>query len=251
MIIRKSPKDIEKMKIAGRVCYDVFEAVEEKIKPGMSTLDVDKICEEVCRGEGAKPAFKGLYGFPGSACISVNDEVIHGIPSGEKILKEGDIVSVDFGAYKNGFAGDSTRTYIVGGKTSKIARDLVRVTREALYAGIDMCVPGNRLGDVGYAIQSYCESRGFSVVKEYVGHGIGKSVHEDPNVPNYGIKGKGLRLTEGMALAIEPMINAGKADIEILPDKWTVVTADGSLSAHWEHTVVITADGPIITTDKN
>ena len=251
MIIRKSPRDIEKMKTAGRVCYDVFEAVAEKLKPGMSTLDVDKICEEVCRKEGAIPAFKGLYGFPGSACISVNEEVIHGIPSSEKILKEGDLVSVDFGAFKNGFNGDSTRTYIVGEKTSKIARDLCRVTREALYAGIDMCVPGNRLGDVGSAIQTYCEKRGFSVVREYVGHGIGKSIHEDPNVPNYGIKGKGLRLTEGMALAIEPMINAGGAGIELMPDKWTVVTADGSLSAHWEHTVVITGDGPVITTDKN
>ena len=251
MIIRKTPWDIEKMKQAGRVCYDVFEEIGTKIKAGMSTQDLDEICEKICAKENAKPAFKGLYGFPGCACISVNDQVIHGIPSKDTILKEGDLVSVDFGAYKNGFAGDSTRTFIVGGKSSKIGEELCRVTREALYAGIDKCIAGNRIGDIGNAIQEYCESRGFSVVKEYVGHGIGKSVHEDPNVPNYGIKGRGLRLTEGMCLAIEPMINAGKADIEILPDKWTVVTADGSLSAHWEHTVAITADGPVITTDKN
>ena len=248
MIIRKSPRDIEKMKVAGLVCYNVLEEVGNQIKEGMSTLDLDKICFDICIKEGAIPAFKGLYGFPGSACISVNDEVIHGIPNANKILSEGDIVSVDFGASKNGFNGDSTRTYIVG-KGSPIAEDLVKTTRDALYRGIDMCYPGKRLGDVGNAIQEYCESRGFYVVREYVGHGIGKSIHEDPNVPNYGVKGRGLRLTEGMCLAIEPMINAGTAKIEILPDKWTVVTADGSLSAHWEHTVAITKDGPVITTE--
>jgi len=250
MIIRKTPRDIEKMKIAGRVCYNVFEEVGSKLKEGMSTQDVDDICEKVCLLEDAVPSFKGLYGFPGSACISVNDEVIHGIPNTQRILKAGDLVSVDFGACKAGFNGDSTRTFIVGGKGSKIAEDLVRVTEEALYKGIDECVIGNRLGDVGYAIQSYCESRGFYVVREYVGHGIGKSIHEDPNVPNYGRKGTGVRLSEGMTLAIEPMINAGTAKIEILPDKWTVVTADGSLSAHFEHTVAITKNGPVITTKK-
>ena len=251
MIIRKTPRDIEKMKIAGRVCYDVFEEVGSKLKEGMSTLDVDEICERICRLENAIPAFKGLYGFPYSACISVNDEVIHGIPNAKRILKNGDLVSVDFGATKGGYNGDSTRTFIVGGKSSKIGEELTKVTREALYAGIDQCIIGNRLGDIGYAIQSYCEKRGFYVVREYVGHGIGKSIHEDPNVPNYGRKGTGVKLTEGMTLAIEPMINAGTANIEILPDKWTVVTADGSLAAHWEHTVAITKDGPVITTDKN
>lgn len=251
MIIRKSISDIEKMKIAGRVCYDVFEEIGTKLKEGMSTYDVDMICESVCIKEGAKPSFKGLYGFPGNACISVNDQVIHGIPSKDVILKNGDLVSVDFGAYKNGFNGDSTRTFIVGEKTSKIGEELCKVTRDALYAGIDQCVIGNRIGDIGNAIQTYCESRGFYVVKEYVGHGIGKSIHEDPNVPNYGRRGTGLRLSEGLCLAIEPMINAGTASIEIMPDKWTVVTADGSLSAHFEHTVAITKDGPVITTDKN
>lgn len=249
MIIRKSDRDIEKMKIAGRVCYDVLEEVGNKIKEGMSTLEVDEICERVCRQDDAVPAFKGLYGFKYSACVSVNDEVIHGIPSSKRILKNGDLVSVDFGAFKQGYNGDSTRTYIVGGKSSKIGEELCRVTREALYAGIDKCVIGNRLGDVSNTIQQYCESRGFYIVKEYVGHGIGKNIHEDPNVPNYGRKGTGVRLCEGLALAIEPMVNAGTARIELLPDNWTVVTEDGSLAAHWEHTVVITADGPIITTD--
>ncbi|MBQ0104812.1 MAG: type I methionyl aminopeptidase [Armatimonadetes bacterium] len=249
MIIRKSDRDIEKMKIAGRVCYDVLEEVGNKIKEGMSTLEVDEICKRVCIQDDAIPAFKGLYGFKYSACVSVNDEVIHGIPSSKRILKNGDLVSVDFGAIKQGFNGDSTRTYIVGGKSSKIGEDLCRVTREALYAGIDKCVIGNRLGDVSNTIQQYCESRGFYIVKEYVGHGIGKNIHEDPNVPNYGRKGTGVRLCEGLALAIEPMVNAGTARIELLPDNWTVVTEDGSLAAHWEHTVIITADGPIITTD--
>ena len=249
MIIRKTPRDIEKMKIAGRVCYNVFEEIATKIKEGMSTQDLDDICERICLLENAKPAFKGLYGFPGCACISVNDQVIHGIPSTEVILKNGDLVSVDFGATKQGYNGDSTRTFIVGGKSTKIAEDLCKTTRDALYAGIDKCVIGNRLGDVSNAIQTYCESRGFYIVREYVGHGIGKSIHEDPNVPNYGQAGKGVKLTEGMCLAIEPMVNAGTASIEIMPDKWTVVTADGSLSAHWEHTVAITKDGPVITTD--
>lgn len=251
MIIRKTPRDIEKMKIAGRVCYDVFEEIGTKLKEGMSTLDLDEICERICLLNGAKPAFKGLYGFPYNACISVNDEVIHGIPNAKKILNKGDLVSVDFGAFKNGYNGDSTRTFIVGGSSTKIGEDLCKATRDALYNAIDACIIGNRIGDIGYAVQSYCEAKGFSVVREYVGHGIGKSIHEDPSVPNYGKKGTGVRLSEGMVLAIEPMINAGGKEIEIMPDKWTVVTQDGSLSAHWEHTVAITKDGPVITTDLN
>jgi len=248
MIFRKSPRDIDKMRNAGKVVYEVLEEIEKFICAGMSTLEVDTIAENKCRSLGATPSFKGLYGFPYSACISVNEEVIHGIPNKNKILKDGDLVSVDFGACKNGFHGDSTRTYIIGGKSSKIGEELVKVTREALYAGIDQCVVGNRLGDVSYAIENHVVKNGFYVVREYVGHGIGKSVHEDPSVPNYGVKGTGVRLSEGMTLAIEPMINAGTAAIEILPDKWTVVTADGSLSVHFEHTVAITKNGPEILT---
>ena len=213
----------------------------------MSTKELDLVVRRSIEGEGAKPSFLGLYGFKGSACISINNQVIHGIPSKDVYLRSGDIVSVDVGAYIHGYHGDSAYTFACG-EISPEAQRLLDVTRESLYMGVKQAVRGNRTGDIGNAVQKYVEARGYSVVREYTGHGVGASVHEDPGVPNYGTPHRGIRLEEGMVIAIEPMINEGKPGVRQLSDGWTVVTTDGKLSAHFEHTVAITADGPVILT---
>ncbi len=250
MVYKKTPRELERQRTACKVVAEVLLYAGEVLKAGMTTLELDKLIEEKCSSLGAVPSFKGLYGFPGAACISVNDELIHGIPSDRCVLKDGDLVSVDFGACKNGFHGDSTVTFVVGGpdKAGEEARRLLDVTRRALEIGIENAYAGNRLGDLGYAVEKYVTSQGCSVVREYVGHGIGKQVHEDPSVPNYGRPGKGLRLSEGVVLAIEPMVNYGSPEIRVLDNKWTVVTRDGSLCAHFEHTVAVTGNGPEILT---
>ncbi len=247
MISVKSDKEIETMKKAGRITAGALEHAGETITPGMTTYELDKIIHRYIVSHGAQPSFLGYGGFPGSACISVNDEVIHGIPGPRKLL-EGDIVSVDVGAYIDGFHGDSCKTFAVG-KISEEAEALLKSTEESLYLAISMAKPGVRLGDIGYAIQKYNEDNGYSVVRQFVGHGVGKDLHEDPEVPNYGKQGRGVRLTEGMVIAIEPMINMGTEKIYVMPDEWTVKTKDGKLSAHFEHTIAITNDGAVILTD--
>ena len=250
MVTKKTPRELDRQRSACKVVAEVLQYAGRVLSPGMTTLELDRLIDAKCAELGAVPSFKGLYGFPGAACISVNDELIHGIPSDRRVLNEGDIVSVDFGACKNGYHGDSTVTFVVGGpdKASEEAARLLEVTRNALAIGIKNAFPGNRLGDLGSAIEEYVTSMGCSVVREYVGHGIGKSVHEDPSVPNYGVPGKGLRLSEGVVLAIEPMVNAGSPAIRVLDNKWTVVTRDGALCAHFEHTVAVTKNGPEILT---
>lgn len=222
--------------------------VGKSIKPGISTGELDKIAEDYIRSQGAVPNFKGYSGYPATACISINNEVIHGIPSKKRILKSGDIVSVDLGAAFEGYNGDNAATFAVG-DISDEAKRLIDATRESLYEGIKAARAGGRIGDIGYAIQSYVEARGFSVVREFVGHGIGTKLHEAPEVPNYGTSGKGIRLMPGMTIAIEPMINMGLPGVKTLSDGWTVETKDGSLSAHFEHTIAITTDGPQIMTN--
>lgn len=235
------------MKEAGRITGEALLAAEECIREGVSTKEIDRKIREYIEKCGAKPSFLGYSGFPASACISVNDEIIHGIPSDKRILKEGDIVSVDVGAFKGGFHGDAARTFAVG-KVSESAADLIRVTRECFFEGVSKIRPDARLGDIGAAIQHHAESHGYGVVREYIGHGIGAALHESPDVPNYGTAGRGQRLVAGMAIAVEPMINIGSPKVRVLADGWTVKTADGSLSAHYENTVVITAEGNILTT---
>ena len=247
MIIRKTSKEIVLMREAGRITGNALKVAGRAIEPGMSTKELDTVIRRYIEGEGAKPSFLGLYGFKGSACISINHQVIHGIPSSDVVIKNGDIVSVDVGAFINGYHGDSAYTFAVG-DVSPEAQRLLDTTRESLYLGIKQAVKGNRIGDIGHAVQKYVEARGYSVVREYTGHGVGASVHEDPSVPNYGTPHRGYRLEEGMVIAIEPMINAGTPAVRQLSDGWTVVTADGRLSAHFEHTVAITADGPVILT---
>lgn len=235
------------MREAGRITGNALREAGRAIEPGMTTGELDTVVRRYIEGQGAKPSFLGLYGFKGSACISINNQVIHGIPSKDVVIKSGDIVSVDVGACINGYHGDSAYTFACGDITPQAQR-LLDTTRESLYLGIKQAVRGNRIGDIGYAIQKYVEARGYSVVREYTGHGVGASIHEDPSVPNYGTPHRGYRLEEGMVIAIEPMINAGTAGVRQLGDGWTVVTADGELSAHFEHTVAITADGPVILT---
>ena len=237
------------MKEACRISAGALRVAGEAVKPGVSTAEIDRIAYEYIISQGAEPNFLHLYGFPATACISVNDEVIHGIPSKERILKEGDIVSIDLGAKKHGFNGDNAATFACG-KISAEAQRLIYVTRESLYEAIKVAVPGGRIGDIGSCVQRYCEERGFSVVREYTGHGVGKELHEDPAVPNYGTAGRGVRLLPGMTIAIEPMINQGTKAIKRLSDGWTVKTADGKLSAHFENTVAITKDGPVILTKE-
>ena len=246
MVIVKSNKEIAKMKKAGQLTGATLQYAGEIIKAGMTTYELDKMLHKFITSHGAKPSFLGYGGFPGTACISVNDEIIHGIP-GPRKLNEGDIVSIDVGAYIDGSNGDSAKTFAVG-KISDEAQALMDSTEGSLYEAIKLVRPGVRLGDLGYAIQEYNESRGFSVVKEFVGHGVGKELHEDPEVPNYGKAGHGIRLVSGMVIAIEPMINAGGAAIKQMPDGWTVRTKDGSLAAHFEHTIAITPDGAVILT---
>ncbi len=237
------------MKEACRISAGALRVAGEAVKPGVSTAEIDRIAYEYIISQGAEPNFLNLYGFPATACISVNDEVIHGIPSKERILKEGDIVSIDLGAKKHGFNGDNAATFACG-KISAEAQRLIDVTRESLYEAIKVAVPGGKIGDIGSCVQRYCEERGFSVVREYTGHGVGKELHEDPAVPNYGTAGRGVRLLPGMTIAIEPMINQGTKAIRRLSDGWTVKTADGKLSAHFENTVAVTKDGPVILTKE-
>ncbi len=247
MITIKTPEQIAKMSVAGRITGEALALAGEMIRPGITTKQIDEKIRRHIEKCGARPSFLGYGGFPASACISVNNEVIHGIPGG-RVLEEGDIVKVDVGAFIGGFHGDSARTFPVG-KISDEAQRLIDVTRESFFKGVEAAgKEGARLGDIGYAIQSYVEANGFSVVKKYVGHGIGHDLHEDPNVPNFGTAGRGVRICRGMVMAIEPMVNAGGCEVTERPDKWTVVTKDGSLSAHYEHTVAITADGPVLLT---
>ena len=232
---------------AGRITGEALLKAREHIREGVSTYEIDKVIREYIERCGAKPSFLGYGGFPASACISINDEVIHGIPSKKRILKEGDIVKVDVGAFYKGFHGDSARTIAVGNISAE-AEKLIRVTRESFFAGVANVKIGNRLGDVGSAIQKCVENEGFSVVRRYIGHGIGRELHEQPDVPNYGTEGRGTRLCAGMALAIEPMVNIGGEQVLEMPDGWTVKTQDHSLSAHYENTVALTSDGVVITT---
>jgi len=254
MVTIKSKHEIEKMREAGRVAALAQKAVEEAIKPGISTWELDKIAENTMRANGAIPAEKGypsgekgVPDFPGSICASVNDEVIHGIPSKKIILREGDIISVDLVAYKDGFNGDCARTYIVG-KTSKDRERLIEITKQAFFEGIKFAKKGNRLGDISHAIGEFVEKNGYNVVKEFQGHGIGRQMHEDPGIPNYGKAGRGIRLEPGMTLAIEPMVMAGLDGILELEDGWTIITEDGSDSAHYENTILITENEPEILT---
>lgn len=240
MINVKSGQDIEKMRKAGRVVGACHNMIAEAIRPGMTTLQLDKMAEDFIRKNGAIPTFLNYQGFPKSICASINNEVIHGIPDNRKI-QDGDIVSIDLGATLDGFVGDAARTHAVGNVSSEAQR-LIDVTKESFFIGIRFARAGYRLTDISHAIQSYIEKNGFSVVRDYVGHGIGRKMHEDPEVPNFGRPGRGPRLCKGMCLAIEPMVNAGAYDVDVLDNDWTVVTRDGSLSAHYENTIVITGD---------
>ena len=254
MVTIKSKKEIEYMKEACKIVALTYQELERVIKPGMSSLELDEIAEKTIRKLGGIPAekgyssgFKGIPNFPASLCISINDEVIHGIPTKDKIIKDGDIVSIDTVVLKNGFNGDAARTFMVG-NVSKEAKRLVEVTRQAFFEGIKYARPGNRIGDVCHAIGEYVHSQGYSVVREFQGHGIGREMHEDPGIPNYGKAGRGIRLEPGMTLAIEPMVIQGKPNILELEDGWTIVTEDGSLSAHYENTILITEKEPEILT---
>ncbi len=248
MIYLKNPDQIKKMQLAGRITGEALLLAGEAVREGVSTQALDKIIRNHIEKCGAKPSFLGYGGFPASACISVNDEVIHGIPSAKKILKEGDIVKIDVGAYIEGFHGDSARTFAVG-KISDKAQLLIDATRDSFFEAIKALEkPGARVGDIGAAVDGHVSRFGFSVVRKYVGHGVGRDLHEDPSVPNYGTPGRGQRITEGMVIAIEPMVNEGVSAVRELSDGWTVLTADGKLSSHYEHTVAITENGPLLLT---
>ena len=247
MIVLKTNRELALMREACRISAGALRVAGEAVQPGVTTEEIDRIAYEYIIKQGAKPNFLNYNGFPATACISINDEVIHGIPSKKRIIKEGDIVSIDLGAVLNGFNGDNAATFAAG-KISPEAERLINTTRESLYKGISAAVAGGRIGDISNAVQTYCEERGFSVVRDFVGHGVGAKLHEDPSVPNYGTPGRGVRPLPGMTLAIEPMINMGGYEVRQLSDGWTVKTKDGSLSAHFEHTVAITTDGPKILT---
>lgn len=247
MISLKSERELSLMRKAGGIVALILEEMIAMAKPGISTGELDRYAESRCKELKSLPAFKGYHGFPASVCISINDEVVHGIPSPKRILKDGDIVGLDFGVIYEGWYGDSARTVAVG-KVAPQVQALLDVTRESLMRGIEQCREGNRVFDIGHAVQNYVEGFGYSVVREFVGHGIGRALHEEPQVPNYGPKGKGTQLKVGMVLAIEPMINAGGHEVKVLKDGWTAVTVDRSLSAHFEHTVAITPKGPEILT---
>ena len=246
MIILKNSDEINLMRKSGKVVEETLNFLEDVIKPGITTEEIDKLAEEFITKQGAIPSFKGYNGFPASICTSINDEVVHGIPGGRE-LKEGDIVSVDCGAMLNGFHGDAARTFPVG-KISAEAEKLIRITKESFFKGYEKAIIGNRLTDISFAIQKFVEENGFSVVRDYVGHGIGRNMHEDPGVPNFGKPNRGPKLQAGMALAIEPMVNIGSYHVRTLLNGWTVVTTDGSLSAHYENTVAILDKGPEILT---
>ena len=245
----KSPAQLAIMREAGLVTAAALRVALAAVGPGVSTAELDDIAEREIRAAGAIPSFLGYHGYPATICASVNDEVIHGIPSGRRVLNEGDVISIDVGASLEGYYGDSAITLPVG-PVSEDAATLLRVTEESLYKAIETARPGNRVSDIGHAVQKHVEAYGFSVVREFVGHGIGQKMHEEPQVPNYGEPGRGPRLSEGMVLAIEPMVNAGKPAVKVLADGWTAVTRDGGLSAHFEHTVAVTADGPWILTAR-
>ncbi|HON58731.1 MAG TPA: type I methionyl aminopeptidase [Smithella sp.] len=249
MIILKLPEEIEKARASNRIVAEVLSRLREKIKPGVKTKELDKLAEEITAKRGAKPAFKGYRGYPFALCVSVNDVVVHGMPS-DRVLEAGDIVGLDFGVFYDGFYGDAAITLPVD-KVSEKAEKLMQVTEQSLYAGIEQAKSGNRLGDISAAVQDTVEKAGYSVVRDFVGHGIGKNLHEEPQIPNFGKKGRGIELKRGMILAIEPMVNEGKCHVKVLQDGWTVVTQDGSLSAHFEHSVAITDDGPEILSRLN
>ena len=246
MIIIKSLQEIELMRQAGRIVAGTLQELAGAVRPGITTIQLDTLARQYIQKSGARPAFLGYHGFPATICTSLNEEVVHGIP-GLRRLKAGDIISIDVGVFYKGYYGDAAATFPVG-EVSPLAKRLLEVTRESLYKGIEKAYPGNRLYDISAAIQTYVESRGFSVVRSYVGHGIGSEMHEEPQVPNFGLPGKGPLLEAGMVLAIEPMVNAGTWEVETLSDDWTVVTKDRNLSAHFEHTVAIMEDGPEILT---
>lgn len=250
MIIFKSPAEIEKMRVAGRIVVGTIDAVLAAVRPGATTADLDAVAEAFMQDRDAAPSFKGYRGFPASICASLNDEVVHGIPSPKRVLKEGDLLSLDFGAIWEGFHADSAVTVFVGRPPSPEAEKLVRVTEESLEAAIGQIRPGGRLSDVSHAVEQVVEGAGFSVVREYVGHGIGRSLHEDPQIPNYGPPGRGPELRPGLVIAVEPMVNVGDWPTRLLADDWTVVTADGSLAAHFEHTVAVTEDGHEVLTAR-
>jgi len=249
VILFKSPAEIERMRRAGRITAATIERLVPEVKPGVTTAKLDAIAEEFMRREGATPSFKGYRGFPASICTSINQEVVHGIP-GKRRLQEGDLISVDVGAVWEGYHGDSAVTLFVGEPPNDQAEKLVRVTEESLEAGIGVLKPGNRLSDVGNAVQQVVEGAGFAVVREYVGHGIGRALHEDPQIPNYGEPGRGPEVRPGLVVAIEPMVIAGDWPTRVLADDWTVVSVDGSLAAHFEHTIAVTEDGPEVLTAR-
>lgn len=242
MIIIKNKQQIEYMRLAGKVVGETLAKIEETVKPGITTMELDRIAEEYILKCGGKPSFKGYYDFPASICTSVNNEVVHGIPSDKVVLEEGDIISIDCGAILNGYHGDAARTLPVG-KISEEAQKLIDVTKESFFKGAEKAIVGNRLTDISFNVQQYVEQRGYSVVRDYVGHGIGRDMHEDPEVPNFGRPGRGIKLTEGMVLAIEPMVNIGNYHVDVEENQWTVVTRDNSLSAHYENTVAILENG--------
>lgn len=250
MIILKSPDEVAKMRVAGGIVAETIDRVLAAVEPGVSTADLDGVAEAFIRERKATPSFKGYRGFPASICASVNDEVVHGIPSPKRILKEGDVLSLDFGAIWDGYHADSAVTVFVGEPPSAEAEKLVRVTEEALEAGLSQIRPGGRLSDISHAVQQVVEGAGFSVVREYVGHGVGRSLHEDPQIPNYGLPGRGPELRPGLVVAVEPMVTMGDWKTRVLADDWTVVTADGSLAAHFEHTIAVTEDGREVLTTR-
>ena len=247
MIVLKTGRELKVMREACRISAEALKLAGSAVEPGVTTAELDRIAEKYILSQGAKPNFKNYNGYPATACISINNEVIHGIPSKKRVIQAGDIVSIDLGAVFEGYHGDNAATFACGDVSAE-AKRLMDTTRESLYEGIAAAVSGGRLGDIGAAVQQYVEKRGYSVVRQFVGHGIGTKLHEAPEVPNFGTKGRGIRLMPGMTLAIEPMINMGHYDVKVMPDGWTVLTKDGSLSAHFEHTIVITPDGPQIMT---
>ena len=247
MIVLKTGRELNIMKEACRISAGALQTAGKAVEPGVTTAELDRLAEEYIRSQGGEPNFKNYEGYPATACISINNEVIHGIPSAKRKLRAGDIVSIDLGAKLDGYHGDNAATFACG-DISEEAKRLMDATRESLYVGIKAARAGGRVGDIGHAVQSYVEARGYTVVRQFVGHGVGTHLHEAPEVPNFGTPGRGVRLMPGMTIAIEPMVNAGAAGVEVQPDGWTVLTKDGSLSAHFEHTVAITADGPKIMT---
>ena len=250
MVKLKNSKELALMRNAGRVSARALKLAGEAIEPGVSTKEIDNLVCKYIRSQGAEPSFLGYNGFPGSCCISINNEVIHGIPNKNRIIKSGDIVSVDVGAYLEKFHGDNAYTFACG-DISEDAKRLMEATKQSLQEAINSAKAGNRIGDIGNAVESYVKARGYSVVRNFVGHGVGTQLHEDPSVPNFGSSGHGVRLVPGMTIAIEPMVNQGRYEVKVLDDGWTTVTLDGKLSAHFEHTIAVTSEGPLVLTDPN